>query len=130
MKSNANTSVQVDFEQGRGFGRMGLGLPQDFLDSNNPLVVASTIAALYTNPEDEDGARRTNKYSRAMVSLALYAGGCPVSLTKQQYRKLERRVRDYASIMDCHEYEGSNNLSFARYVLRNAKRRAKNESVI
>lgn len=130
MKRNSKTAdVSVDFTQGRGFGRMGEGLPADFLDTREPLVVTSTIAALYANPEDEDG-RLTNKYSRAMVSLALFAGGCPVTLTKQQYRKLERRVRDYASFMDCEQYEGAYNLSFARYVLRHARRRAQGDGVI
>ncbi len=122
-------NVGVDFEQSRGFGPMGSALPKNFLTFDR-MNVCGTIAALYNNPNDADGARRTTKESRAVTQLALYAGGFMVSLTKAQFRRLERVVRNYASIMEAPNYEGTNNLSFARYVLRHAENRAKAEKVI
>lgn len=122
-------NVGVDFETGRGFGPMGVGLPKNFMTFDRQMV-CGTIAALYNNPLDEDGARRSNSMSRAMTQLALYAGGFAVTLTKQQYRQLERAVRRYALVMQAPQYEGSNNLPFARYVLKHACHRAKDEKVI
>lgn len=122
-------NVGVDFSQSRGFGSMGVGLPTNFLTFDRR-DVCGTIAALYNNPEDEDGKRRTTTLSRAMVQLALFAGGFNVTLDTQQFRKLERRVRRYASIMEAPQYDGSNNLGFARYVLKHAADRAKTEKTI
>jgi len=126
---NPQVNVGVDFETSRGFSPMGAGLPTNFLTFDKKQV-CGTIAGLYSNPEDEDGARRTNTLSRAVVSLALYAGGFAVTLNTQQYRKLERKVRRYAEIMGAAEYRDTNNLGFARYVLRHAAGRAKTERVI
>jgi len=122
-------SVGVDFETGRGFGPMGDGLQANFITFDRQMV-CGTIAALYNNPLDSDDARRTNSMSRAMTQLALYAGGFAVKLTKQQYRQLERAVRRYASCMEAPQYDGTNNLAFARYVLTHAKSRAKSEKII
>jgi hypothetical protein len=125
-KNGPQVAVAVDFNEGRGFGRMGEGLPSNFLTFDR-MMVCGTIAALYNNPFDEDGERRTNKQSRAMTQLALYAGGFAVKLNKQQFRRLERTVRTYASVMEAPQYEGANNLGFAKYVLRHAANRAKTE---
>ena len=120
----------VNFDEGRGYGSMGAGLHRDFLTFDK-LQVGATIAALYFNPEDgEDGPRRSNCASRAMVSLALYASGSMVTLNRQQFRGLERRVRRYASEMAAPMYENANNLGFARWVLKHAVKRAKTEKVI
>jgi hypothetical protein len=128
-KKDPQVSVAVDFEVSRGFGPMGTGLPSNFLTFDRGHV-CGTIAALYMNPVDEDGDRRTNKASRAMTQLSLYAGGFAVTLTTQQFRQLERKVREYAGLMQAPNYDGTNNLGFARYVLRHAAIRAKTEKVI
>lgn len=128
-KKKNQVNAVVDFSEGRGFGAMGAGLPANFL-TLEPMMVCGTIAALYHNPSDEDGARRTNKHSRAVVQLALYAGGFAVGLSKQQFRQLERAVRGYAGVMEAPQYATSKNLDFARYVLRHAAKRAKEEGLI
>lgn len=126
---NPQVSVAVDFESGRGFGNMGEGLPSNFLTFDRAYV-CGTLAALYNNPNDEDGKRRTNKFSRALTQLALYAGGFGVKLSKQQFRRLERIVREYAGLMQAPQFETWNNLGFARYVLRHAAVRAKEAQII
>lgn len=128
-QKNPQINVAVNFEDGRGFGPMGQGLPTNFLTFDRAYV-CGTIAALYNNPVDDDGKRRTNKSSRAMTQLALYAGGFGVTLNTQQFRKLERKVTEYAGIMAAEMYSGTNNQGFARYVLRHAAKRAKAEKVI
>ncbi|MDZ4836306.1 MAG: hypothetical protein SGJ27_21205 [Candidatus Melainabacteria bacterium] len=122
-------NVAVNFEEGRGFGPMGAGLPTNFLTFDRGYV-CGTIAALYHNPSDDDGTRRTNTSSRALTQLAMYAGGFGVTLDTRQFRKLERKVREYAGIMEAPQYATTNNLAFARYVLRHAAARAKVEKVI
>lgn len=129
QKKNPQINVAVNFEDSRGYGAMGQGLPTNFLTFDRAYV-CGTIAALYNNPSDDDGQRRTTKASRAMTQLALYAGGFGVTLTTQQFRKLERKVSDYASTMSAAQFAGTNNLGFARYVLRHAAKRAKVEKVI
>jgi hypothetical protein len=128
-KNGPQVNVAVDFSTSRGFGPMGVGLPTNFLTFDRQMV-CGTIAALYHNPIDDDGERRTTKHSRAMTQLALYAGGFSVTLTKQQFRQLERAVRGYASAMEAPTYITTNNLGFARYVLRHAANRAKVEKLI
>lgn len=122
----------VNFDEGRGYGSMGAGLHRNFFASDNKLLVGATIAALYHNPNDSgaDGTRRTCEVSRAMVQLALYASGSAVTLDRKQFRPLERRVRRYASEMDCAHFEHTNNLTMARWVLKHAVARAKAEKVI
>src|SRR5438094_10103078 len=90
-------NVGVDFAKGRGYGEVGLGLPDNFLKVEKAQVCA-TIAMLYLHPnvENEEGAK-ANKLAQAMSMLALYAGGSAVTLDKQQFRLLERRVRTYPS---------------------------------
>lgn len=130
-RKDPQVNAAVDFTKGRGYGPMGVELHRSFL-AKDKLLVGATIAALYANPEDDgDGEKRlTNKASRAMVSLALYASGCAVTLDRQQFRRLERRVRRYASEMSSHHFEGWNNLSFAKWVIKHAGNRAKAEKVI
>lgn len=122
-------NVGVDFETGRGFSNMGANLPANFLTFDRAYV-CGTLAALYNNPIDEDGQRRSNKFSRALTQLALYAGGFGVVLDKQQFRRLERYVREYAGLMQAPHFETWNNLGFARYVLRHAAIRAREDQVI
>jgi hypothetical protein len=124
-KHEFQINVAVDFTQGRGFGNMGLGLPSNFL-TGEPTKVCATIAALYMNPD----ATKTNKYSQAMTFLALYASGAHVCLDKQQFRQLERVVREYQSIMRASQYEHTMNASFAGYVLKRAVKRAKQHKTI
>ena len=129
MANKTQRQVSLDFTTGRGFGPMGAELPANFLTFNAQMV-CGTIAAVYNQPFDEDDARRSNTWSRAMVQLALYAGGFMATVDKQQFRQLERRVRRYAGLMEAPNFEGMNNLPFARYVLRHAEIRAKAEEVI
>lgn len=128
-------NVGCDFETGRGFAPIGVGLPRNFLSLEKTTVCLS-IAALYSNPCDGDldgnsvaGKRTTSEYSRAMAYLAMYAGNSYVTLTTRQFRKLERRVRKYASFMRSDD-KYAQNLAFANYVLRHAVKRAKAEKVI
>ncbi|HEY9714356.1 MAG TPA: hypothetical protein V6C72_12875 [Chroococcales cyanobacterium] len=124
LRSN-QVSVPVDFDLGRGYGSMGSGLPADFLKSE-PQQVLVTIAALFATPMVE----HANVLSQAVSYLALFASGARVILTKQQFRKLERRVRQYASIMRAEQFAGTQNEAFANYVLKHAVKRAKAESII
>lgn len=131
-KQGPQVNVGVNFDEGRGYGSMGAGLHRNFIAEGDKLLVGATIAALYHNPNDSgaDGKRRTCEVSRAMVQLALYASGCAVTLDRKQFRALERRVRRYASEMDCSHFEHTNNLTMARWVLKHAVARAKAEKVI
>jgi len=130
-KKKIQVNVGVEFTQGRGFGRIGEGLCKGFLTGNPEIVsgdkmhCAATIAALYNNPVVE----HTNKYSRAIVTLALYASGVPVTFGKSEFRKLERTVREYQSIMRAPMYDGANNAEFAGYVLKKAVKRASSEGL-
>src|SRR5207248_2018514 len=97
--------------------------------------VCATIAMLYLHPnvggeESETERGKANKLAQAVSMLALYAGGSAVTLEKQQFRLLERRVRTYASYMRAPHYDGTFNGPFAEYVLRHAVKRAKAEKVI
>lgn len=134
-----NTSV--NFDNGRGFGTMTAGLPRDFLQGE-PLHVCATIAALFLHPEPVqhkhqalDGTCDRSKVrvtldSQAVGYLALYGGGVAVTLTTKQFRKLERRVRHYMSLMRSHHFEHTGNLEVAIYVLDRAIKRARAEMVI
>jgi hypothetical protein len=122
------TNAPVDFNSGRGFGQMGLGLQDNFLQVGTREQVCSTISLLYMHPNVE-GTARANKLSQAMSMLALYAGGAAVKLDKQQFRLLERRVREYASYMRAPQFDGTFNLPFAQYVLKHAVKRAKKDGL-
>lgn len=140
-KSKHSQNTSVDFDNGRGFGSMMAGLPRNFLDGE-PLHVCATIAAIYLHPEPVqykhqalDGTCDRSKVrvtldSQAVGYLALYAGGVAVRLSTKQFRKLERRVRHYMSLMRAPHFEHTGNLEIATYVLDRALRRARTDEVI
>jgi hypothetical protein len=128
QKNMVQTTAPVDFEKGRGYGEMGVGLQDNFLSVGNNEQICSTIAMLYLHPNVE-GTARANQLSQAMSMLALYAGGAAVQLNKQQFRLLERRVRTYASYMRAPQFDGTFNLAFAKYVLKHAVKRAKKDGL-
>lgn len=114
----------------RGFSPMGEELPSNLL-TYPPVRVCQTIAAIYSGTADGGNDRRTkNDFSEAMVALAHFAGGSMVMPDKAHYRALERRVRTYARIMERPQFKDTRNLSFARYLLRHAARRAVQQRVV
>lgn len=141
QSKNPQINATVDFAKGRGFGTMTLGLPRNFL-TGDPLHVCATIAALFLHPEPVqhqhqslDGTCDRSKVrvtldSQAVGYLALYAGGVAVTLDKKQFRKLERRVRHYMSLMRAPHFEHTGNLEVATFVLDRAITRARTEMVI
>lgn len=124
-KRENQINVSVDFTRSRGFDDMGRGLHPSIL-TGEPTKVCATIAALYMNPDPT----LTTKYSQAVAFLALYASGAHICLDRQQFRRLEKVVREYRDIMGAPQYEHSLNRSFANYVLKRAVRRAKEHKTI
>ena len=122
-QNNDNGMAVVDFENGRGFGPMAAGLTTDFLQGNKKAVL-TTIAFLFTHPNP----LRVNTYCQAITMLALFASGALVSLTKQQFRRLERTVKDYESYM--RGLAQPLNESLAAYVRKQSVRRAKTVGII
>lgn len=117
-----SVSGVLDLTTSRGFGDMSAGLPEDFL-AGNPAEVAATIALRYYHPVEA----LTTPESRAMVALAWYATGAErVVLSKQEFRRLERAVKRYASIASGHN---AGNEQLARFVVRQAVARAKDEGL-
>ena len=108
VQKKLQINVGVDFEKGRGYGEVGLGLPDNFLKGEKSHV-CGTIAMLFLHPNVDDEGARANKLAQAMSMLSLYAGGFAVTLTKQQFRLLERRVGTYASYMRAPHFDGTFN---------------------
>lgn len=115
--------VPLSIEDGRGFGAIGAGLPQDFLAGGRQGVLA-TIAMLFTHPNPA----RVNKHAQAVAMLALYGAGAQVDLSKQQLRSLEKAAKEYESYM--RGISRQRNEEFSRYARRQAVRAAKRNGII
>ncbi len=116
--------AKVDFNNGRGFGAMGVGLAEDFL-KGDPRTVLITIAALYGHADP----LRANRYSMAMNMLSLYAAGAAIELTRAEYDMLREQVDEYMSIQSAPRHGHERNVEFARFVLTRAARRARSEKL-
>lgn len=118
--------AEVDFDCGRGYGSMDSGLSAGFDASAPRQDKLLSFAAMFAhiNPG------RTNSASQAVVYLALYALGSRVSLSKQQFRSLERRVKTYLSTMKAERLRDLPNGSRAHYVLVQALRRARKNGLV
>jgi hypothetical protein len=104
--------AQVDFNSSRGFGLMGVGLPDDFLTAPDPRTALATIAFVYTHPDPT----RVNSYGQAMATLALYGAGSKVFLTTEQYSELDGKVAEYDAIMRAPGHGHPRNEAFAAFV--------------
>lgn len=125
QKSTSKVIVEFNDGRGRGFEPIGVDLPDSFLQQDKKTVLI-TIALLFAPPDPRCG----NRFVQAVYSLALYASGAMVMLTKQQFRQLERRVKDYMSIMRAPVPGYEHNAVLAAYVRRHAVRQAKREGII
>ena len=134
----------VDPYEGRGYGIIDRGLASEFHGAvpsrSAPLVTGTsksteqvewerkrliTYAALFAGCE----THCCNTSAEAVVFLALYGAGVRVQLTKQQYRKLERRVRDYISTQTS-DHGVQRNADMASFVVHAAQERARATGVI
>ncbi len=108
-----------------GFTPMGEELPPNFL-TFEPRKVCLTIADLFRGSDSQ----QSNKISQAMVALAHFAAGSMIPYRTAEYRALERKGRAYARVMNRPQYRGMKNLAMARYVLRRARERARQDGLI
>jgi hypothetical protein len=115
----------IDFEKGRGFGPIGVGLPANFLKGEKT-VVLTTIAMLFTHANP----MRSNTYGQAIAMLALYAAGAQVALTSEQHEMLVDKAAEYESIQRAPIHGHEQNAEFALYVLKHAAERARTEGLI
>jgi hypothetical protein len=118
--------ADVDFETGRGYGVMDTGLRQDFDATASRQERLLTYAALFSHAN----VARTNSGAQAVVYMALFAMDARVSLTVQQFRQLERRVRNYLHRMSATNMRDLPNGRRAHYVLAQARRRARRNKLI
>lgn len=123
-ESNAGLA-EVDFNAGRGYGELGNGLPADFDATASQYERLVTYAALFAHRK----MGPTNRRAQAIVCLALYAAGADVALTHDQFRILERVVRQYLRDMRLPKHGVPVNGDRAHYVLSMARRRARKEGV-
>lgn len=118
--------AEVDFECGRGYGVIGSGLSAEFDETAGRADRLLTYAALFAHSLPQ----RTNSSTQAVVYLALWALGSRVSLSKQQFRCLERRVKTYLSCLKSPGFAHLPNGRRAHYVLVQALRRARKDGLI
>ena len=118
-------NIAVDWESDLGFAPMGIGLSRDFLEGD-PAHVCLTIIMMVLQPQPE----RANRYPQALALLAGYAGNAAVTLTTQQFRRLERRVLKYMDVVGGERYFNTRNWDFAHYVHERAVARARREKLI
>lgn len=118
-------NISVDWDADLGFAPMGVGLPRDFLDGD-PAHVCLTIIMMVLQPQPE----RVNRYPQALAILAGYAGSGAVTLTTQQFRRLERGVLKYMDVVGGERYFNTRNWDFAHYVHERAVARARRERLI
>jgi len=121
MQNTQDSRVPINFEQGRGYEPIGVGLPDNFL-AGEPDSVLKTLAVLFTSPDPQ----RINKPCQAVAMLAMYAAGAQVDLTDAQYRQLDRAAEEYQSQMRCSQWPRHaqpRNEAFAAYIRRQAAAR-------
>ena len=87
-------NITTDWDETPGWMPMGVGLPDNFLEGE-PATVLSTIAMLCMQPRP----KQVEPHPQALATLALYASGCTVTLSTQQFRKLERTVLQYMDVV-------------------------------
>ena len=140
-----NPLAMLDPHAGRGYSVIDRGLASEFhgeVPSRRATLVPGapksdeqvewerkrllTYAALFAGCE----RHCCNQAAEAVVLLALYGAGVRVELTKQQFRKLERRVRDYIGTMTGHERGIQRNADMASFVVHAAQERARATGVI
>jgi len=114
----SKTLVSIDFEKGRGFGSMGIGLPEDYL-SGDRVTVLSTVAAIFLHPDPA----LANEFSQAVAMLALYGAGAAVKLSAEQYMQLETVAEEYQAIMRAPDHGNKSNENLADCVRRYAEQR-------
>jgi hypothetical protein len=126
-KRRPQVNVRVDWDTIPGYNKsMGQGLRRPLL-SGNKRHICATIASLMLTPQ----MATIRNECQAIAILALYAGGALVTLTKAQFRRLERLALRYQSIVGDDDFTLSpHNWNFSCYVLKHARTRAKQDGVI
>lgn len=141
--------VELNLDDGRGYGEMDSGLPADF-HTNRQFTRGQeeqqvryirerllTYAALFSVGQP----RHARQEPEAIVMLALYGAGVRIGLSTQQFRVLERRAKRYIATMLTMVPQGEpqgplskahylRNAQMARYALRRATVRAKATGLI
>lgn len=124
MKPQIN--ITTDWDGTPGWEAMGVGLADTFLEGE-PTMVLTTIAMLCMQPRPKG----VEPHPQALATLALYASGCAVTLSTQQFRKLERTVLQYMDVVGGEDrFINTKNWDYASYVRDRAVERAKREKVI
>lgn len=120
-------NITTDWDETPGWMPMGVGLPDNFLEGE-PATVLSTIAMLCMQPRP----KQVEPHPQALATLALYASGCAVTLSTQQFRKLERTVLQYMDVVGGEDarFINTKNWDYASYVRDRAVERAKRERII
>jgi len=116
-------NIAANFAEG-GWAQLGAGL--DDLLQGHPTKVCSTIAMLFMQLEPDD----VDRYTQAVVALALYASGVRVTMETREFRRLERRVLHYMLKVGGWKYHKARNHDYARYIWKRAVKRAKREKLI
>ena len=126
MTTQPQINIATDFTETPGWMPMGEGLASNFLEGE-PTHVLATIAMLCMQPNP----KQVEPHPQAIATLALYATGCAVTLTTQQFRKLERTVNQYLDhVGDENRFMGTKNWDYVNYVRDHAVARAKREQLI
>ena len=145
LPDRQNPLALIAPDKGRGYGVLDNGLATEFHGTTPPnrrLIIEGqsktdeqvawerkrlrTYAGLFAGCKP----RCCNSAAEAVVFLALYGAGARVELTKQQFRKLERRVREYIGTMTGHERGIQRNADMASFAMHAAQERARAAGVI
>jgi hypothetical protein len=142
MMSNVRVNIGMDFDPDHlgsdgaaihprlprepGWAAMGVGLPDDFLEGEDKNHICVTIGMQALQPDP----KRAHQYPNALAMLAFYAAEAAVTLTKSQFRRMERGVRAYLDRVGDSDYFGTKNWQYAKFVLDRAVARAQREKLI
>ena len=145
LADRTNPLALIAPEDGRGYGVLDNGLAIEFHGTTPPnrrLIIEGqsrtdeqlawerkrlrTYAGLFAACKP----RCCNTAAEAVVFMALYGAGARVELTKQQFRKLERRVREYIGTQTGHERGNQRNADMASFAMHAAQERARAARVI
>ncbi len=113
----------VNLSSGDGFQPVGADLPSHLLLWDQACVLR-TIAFLYTHPL----MARRSKHCQAIALLSLYAAGCRVSLSPEQFYILALAVQEYESM--ARRLGLLRNEQLARFARERAESRARFASIV
>ena len=132
----APVGATVDWDGEVGWEPMGEALPEQFLDLVGglpaliewfPSLFHTTVALMFMQPDP----KKVEPLTQGVATLAIYASGCAVTLSTQQFRKLERAAKLYIRHIEGQErFNGTKNGAYASRVRDAAFERAKREMLI